>query len=356
MKNEIVNTPNNIVKGKIEIDAQINKIYYRILNNIQRDNRDLIIKIKKGQELTEEQRIILEKLENMDILKCKLKNEEIYEILQRRNDRTKDEIDKRFNALQSAIFKFSTGEKSSTMSQLIGTVTENEDGYIINLDAKLYIYLFYNLDVGFTPVNLATLFSLQGQYAQSLYVLLRSWTGTKNEIEFTVEELREHFKIGEKYKAYRNFKQRVILQAIDEINNTGSMTIDKDKLVEKKIGRSVNSIIFKVIDHETRFSKGNKDNILETEKVKVEAIEWIPGIMVENINLANVLDALYGDIKHGLAKDVLFRAYLKTLEKDKNGDKLLTRRNRSFFTLIADEELQKYQTEVIGEIVEEAYY
>ena len=43
MKKELLNTPNNIIKGKIEIDSQINKLYYRILYNIQKENRKYII-------------------------------------------------------------------------------------------------------------------------------------------------------------------------------------------------------------------------------------------------------------------------------------------------------------------------
>jgi plasmid replication initiation protein len=349
----LVNTPNNIAKGRIEIDAQINKIYYNILNNIQRDNKELIIKTKKGEPLTQEQEVILNNLDTMGNLRCRISREELANILQRKNDRTKEEIDKRFNALQTAIFKFTTGEKSSTMVQLIGAVEEDDYGYTVNLDAKLYKYLFYNVNVGYTPINLATLFSLTGQYAQALYVLLRSWTGTKKkEIEFTIDELREYFKIGDKYKAYKNFKARVIIQAIEEINKTGSMIIEDFKEVKK--GRSINSIIFIVNDLEPRQIQGDKKalGILDSETLQMQErnqdpIEWVNGIMVADERTYNTLDAMYGEIKHGLGKNILKEAYLKFIRKDKNCNTVINAKGISFYILLAEELFREHEKNLL---------
>jgi len=346
----LVNTPNNIAKGRIEIDAQINKIYYNILNNIQRDNKELIIKTKKGEPLTQEQEEILNKLDTMGNLSCRISREELANILQRKNDRTKEEIDKRFNALQTAIFKFTTGEKSSTMVQLIGAVDEDDAGYTVKLDAKLYKYLFYNVNVGYTPINLATLFRLTGQYAQALYVLLRSWTGTKKkEIEFTIEELREYFKIGDKYKAYKNFKARVIIQAIEEINRTGSMIIEDFKEVKK--GRSINSIIFIVNDLEPRQVQGDKKVLELIDKQTLlqpqEPIEWVNGIMVADKRTYNTLEAMYGDIKHGLGKNILKEAYLKFIRKDKNCNTIINSKGISFYILLAEELFREHEKRLL---------
>ncbi|MPQ44542.1 replication initiation protein, partial [Clostridium tarantellae] len=270
----LVNTPNNIARGKIEIDVQINRLYYNILKNIQRDNRELIIKIKKTDILTPEQEDILKKIDTMSTLSCTLSKDEIDNIFKNNNYRTDQEIKERFNALQTAIFKFTTGETNS-MVQLIGRVDYDNNSYTVQLDAKLYKYLFYNLEVGYTPVNLATLFNLQGQYAQNLYILLRGWTGTRREIEFTVEQLRENFKVGSKYKAYKDFKKRCILQAIGEINKTGSMIIDAD-IKERKKGRSVYAVTFEVTDLEPRFVQ-----TIETKTVKDEQIFWFDNIEVD---------------------------------------------------------------------------
>lgn len=350
----LVNTPNNIAKGRIEIDAQINKMYYQILNNIQRDNKELIIKAKKGEPLTQEQEEALKKLDTMQVLSCRISMEEIAGIILRKNDRTKEEIDKRFNSLQSAIFKFTTGE-SNRMVQLIGAVDETADGYTVNLDAKLYKYLFYNLDVGYTPVNLATLFNLRSQYSQCLYVLLRSWTATKREIEFTIEELREHFKVGTKYQAYKSFKQWTISKAVEEINRSGSMTIEEVK--ERKKGRSVVAVTFIVKDHEERTMPiGNKTRELPAPATKPapqapavkEPIEWTNGIMVSDERIYNTLEAMYGDVKHGIAKEILKNAYIRFIQSDKNGKNILDKTGLPYYMKIADRLLKEHEEQTLG--------
>lgn len=335
-KKEVVNTPNNIAKGRIEIDSQINKLYYRILYNIQRDNRHLIIKTKKGQKLTDDQRKVLEELNCLNYIQCKISIDEIKEIIKRKNDRTQEEIKNRFLALQGASFEFCTGEKQSRLTQLIGAVDICEDGYVVNLDAKLYKYLFYSVGIGFTPINLAVLFNLKSQFSQSLYILLRSWSGTKSEIEFTVEELRKQFNVGSKYPAYRNFKQKTINKAIEEINSTGSMQVKL--LEENKKGRSVYSIVFKVIDFESR-SISKEERVEEIEDKK---LFWIEDVEVGSEGILNALDSEFKELKpySPIVISLLQKAYRKTIAKDRNGENKLTYRNLEFFMVIANGELE----------------
>lgn len=314
MKKEVLNTPNNIIKGKIEIDSQINKLYYRILYNIQKENRQYIIKAKKGEELTKEQANILEELDRIGYLKCTVSYDDIKFIMRNRNDQIKEEVLKRFTALQTAIFRFSTGETNNeeTQTQLIGQVSVSDNCYTVSLSAKLYRYLFYSVGVGFTPVNLAVLFNLKSQYSQALYVTLRSWSGVKREIEYSVEELREIFNVGSKYNAYKNFKQKTINVAIDEINNTSAMKIVNFKEIKK--GRSVDKVIFVVEDLEPRFVLDeNKDDSTEDESVI-----WLDYIKVEDEALKERLELKYNDMnfERPIVKALFHKAYDKTLNKD----------------------------------------
>lgn len=336
MKREVdlVKTPNNIVKGTIDIDSQINKLYYQIMKNIQKQNRDLIIKATKKGILTEKQELIKQKLDDLETLKCKITTEEITNIIRRRNEQTTEAIMDKFIGLQTAVFRFTTGEQSSRQTQLIGAVDTVEGGYIVNVDAKLYRYLFYNLEVGHTPVNLCTLFNLKSQYSQKLYMLLRSWTAVKTEIKFTVAELRDLLNLGTKYPAYRNFNQRVIEGAVKEINSSGSMEIKEVK--EEKKGRSVVALTFVVKDLEPRFVLTEKTDL----EVKDKPTEWLEGITVANQKIANALQAKYGDITEGIGKYILQNAFYKTLSTDKNGEQLITRLNLKLFMTIADGELE----------------
>lgn len=336
MENELrlTHTPNNIVRGIIEIDAITNKLYYRIMNNIQRDNSELIIKTTKAKGLTEEQEEIKNKLDSIETLKCRISTEEINDIIKRRNEQSVEAVMERFMGLQTTVFRFTTGEHSSRQTQLIGAVDACGGGYVVNLDAKLYKYLFYNLEVGHTPVNLCTLFGLKSQYSQKLYMLLRSWTAYKTEIKFTIAELREMLNVGTKYPAYKNFNQRVIEGAVKEINASGSMEIKEIR--EEKQGRSVVAVTFVVKDNEPRVMP---QAMIEEPKDE-EPIEWIEGVVVENTKIANALSAKYGELTIGLGKYILQNAFLKTIATDNNGEQFITRRSLKYFMTIADGEFE----------------
>lgn len=327
-KKEILNTPNNIIKGRIEINAQINKLYYRILYNIQKQNREYIISAKKGDVLSEEQKQILDKLDNIGQLKCTVSLDEIKAIIKRKNEQSEDEILKRFTALQTAVFRFTTGEHNEelTQTQLIGEINLIDNKYRISLSSKLYKYLFYSVGVGFTPVNLAVLFTLKSQFSQMLYVSLRSWSGVKNEITYTVDELRDIFKVDNKYKAYCNFKQKTITVAVNEINSTGAMEI-LDIKENKKGTRSVQEITFVVKDNEPRF--------ISFDKKEEEPVIWLDYIQLENEELKKRLELKYSDmdLDSPIVRSMFHRAYDKTLNKDNLFTMIQDKKGKTNFAL-----------------------
>lgn len=332
MTKEIVKTPNNIVKGTIEIDAQINKLYYRILKNIQQQNRDLIVEHKKGEKPTEEQQAKLEKLQATPYLKCKISKAQIFEIVKRKNEQTSDEILKKFHALQTAIFRFSTGE-SNVQTQLIGTVEENDDSYTVYVDTSLYKYLLYYVEVGYTPINLAVLFNLRSPHAQNLYLALRKWSGTKKEITFTIEEIREILNCQNKYKAYKSLKQSAITPAMDGINKTGSMEILEMK-EDKKGTRAVQAVTFVVRDLEERVVR--KKEIPAPKKL--EPVLWLDTVKVADKKLIVAIEALIGDVCYDspIVRGIIEKAYATTIAKDKNGEEMITALNMGLFTTIVN--------------------
>ena len=63
---------------------------------------------------------------------------------------------------------------------------EKESGnYQVVVPAKLYKYLF-DLGLGHTQNALQVIYKLKGIYAQRFYIILRSWSGIKRDIEFSV--------------------------------------------------------------------------------------------------------------------------------------------------------------------------
>lgn len=139
-----------------------------------------------------------------------------------------------------------------------------DNTFTIELSTILYDLLLEYMDVGYTPLNLNVLLGLNNFYAQRIYELLRLWSGQKQNINYTVDYLRECFDLGDKYPRYNNFKERVIDPAIKALNSTERFEITCE---EVKVGRKVDSINFNVVDLDKRkyFKKNEDEEVLELE-------------------------------------------------------------------------------------------
>jgi len=142
---------------------------------------------------------------------------------------------------------------------------------IFNIEAseKIHNLLKEYLKMGYTPVNVQIWLSLNNSYAQRFYDLLRLWSGTKDTINYKLDEMKELLMLEDKYSKYNDFKRRVILPAIKELNETGYFEID---IKENKVGRKVDSIDFYIKDLDKRkyFTKD-------------EIIKEIPGMVLEEV-------------------------------------------------------------------------
>ena len=106
---------------------------------------------------------------------------------------------------------------------------------------------------GFTPTNVTKYISLGATNAQRFYELLRMWTGTKNVIEYTIEEIKEYLLLQNKYKVFKDFRKWVIEAAIKELKEKELLDIYKVEYI--KTGRKITSIKFYVKDLEPRTYK-----------------------------------------------------------------------------------------------------
>ena len=146
---------------------------------------------------------------------------------------------------------------------------------IFNIEAseKIHNLLKEYLKMGYTPVNVQIWLSLNNSYAQRFYDLLRLWSGTKDTINYKLDEIKELLMLEDKYSKYNDFKRRVILPAIKELNETGYFEID---IKENKVGRKVDSIDFYIKDLDKRkyFTKD-------------EIIKEIPGMVLEEVAITH---------------------------------------------------------------------
>lgn len=106
--------------------------------------------------------------------------------------------------------------------------------------------------------------SLRATNAQRLYELLRIWTGTKEIIEYSLEEIKEYLLLQDKYKVFSDFRKWVIEPAIKELKEKELLDIYNVEYI--KTGRKVTSIKFYVKDLEPREYKFKKKEAKEIKK------------------------------------------------------------------------------------------
>lgn len=141
----------------------------------------------------------------------------------------------------------------------------------IECSERVYMLLKNYLDTGYTPVNLSIWLSLGNNNSQRFYDLLRLWSGTKSIVNYKIDELKELLMIEDKYDKYNDFKRRVILPAIKELNETGYFEID---IKENKVGRKVDSIDFIVKDLDKRKYFTKDDDISEIPSLEIEEVAF----------------------------------------------------------------------------------
>ncbi|MEG0180790.1 MAG: RepB family plasmid replication initiator protein [Peptostreptococcaceae bacterium] len=186
----------------------------------------------------------------------------------------------------------------------------------------------YKKDGFYTPINLLVWFQFKLNSTQRIYELLRLWSNSKKIINYTVQDLREHMMLENKYSQYRDFKKRIITPAIKELNETGEFNIE---IKENRVGKQVVSIDFIVMDLDKRvyfdkLSETKTEYISENNKVNIEQCEdksesktfYIPN---KKLFTAKTLSDFTNDFKDYDFKDSTYKKLLQdsiliTLEKD----------------------------------------
>ena len=218
--------------------------------------------------------------ESNGVLSCEISHDEFKQIIKHAKDKTIKNISKSLSSLRkkSIFFMEEKENKKGTIWGEYGFLngfTYDDERKIFKIEASEKIYDLLNnyLQTGYTPANLVALFSMKNYYSQRLYDLLRLWSGTKSVINYSLEDLKMYLQLDESYPEYGNFKRRVILPAIKELNETGYFEID---FKENKVGRKVDSIDFYVKDLDKRKYFTNEDVVAE-----------IPNLVIKEVAVTN---------------------------------------------------------------------
>lgn len=98
----------------------------------------------------------------------------------------------------------------------------------------------------FTSIKLEHITKLKSFYAIRIYKLLNKWKRV-GRCEYSVEDLKKILDLGDSYKEFKSFNQKILTPSISSINKYTDLTV---RILFIKTGRKVTSI---------RFTLGDKD-------------------------------------------------------------------------------------------------
>lgn len=286
---ELLMQSKQLVHTSYEVTAIQNRIFYYCLLTAQKE--------KNGE------------------LSCTVKLEDIKKLIPNKNQRTLANIKKTIQILKQTSLEFEKKENGDTIecdyNLIAGSeYNKNKEIFKIKLADRLYRHLIdYTV---YAPLNLDILTKFKSFYAQRLYELLRLWSRSDRLItkNFKIEQLRFVLGVDNKYPEYKNFKQRVLNQAIKEINQVGKMEVS---IEEVKNGRKVDEIKFNIYDFEKKvYFKNSIEN---------------PAVKVENIKEKEVIECEKNGNNEGLESKVKEEC-INTLSKQKETLKI---ENKEFY-------------------------
>lgn len=255
-----------LVHTSYEVTAIQNRIFYYCLLTAQKE--------KNGE------------------LSCEVKLDDIKKLIPNKNQRTLSNIKKTIQILKQTSLEFEKNEDGDIIECDYNLISGseynvNKEIFKIKLAERLYKHLIdYTV---YAPLSLDILTKFKSFYSQRLYELLRLWSRTDKLIikSFKVDQLRFILGVVDKYPEYKNFKQRVLNQAIKEINQFGNMKVEIEEI---KVGRKVEEIKFEILDHERKvyFRERIKKECINTIKTEEKEIEeTLIEIDSNNINIIN---------------------------------------------------------------------
>ncbi|XTR39274.1 replication initiation protein (plasmid) [Paraclostridium tenue] len=318
---------NLLVKTKYELTLAENRLYNLILYKFQ----------KEGQ-----------------VLKCTLSQKEIKEVVKFNDKTTIKGIGELLDNL--SIKKIWIEEKKSNglskwhKYNLLNGCTYDEEFKTFEIEATGFIYELIKKKFsngGYTPNNLNIFLTLGNYYAQRLYELLRLWSNSKTTINYSVDELKSLLMVEEKYPLYGDFKRRVIVPAIKNLNESKAFEVD---FKEIKVGRKVESIDFIVKDLDKRkyFEKDiltrEEDTSLNISKDIVKNEFYIPDetLFAKGTKRSFKLD--FADIN--FADEYMLKAFNKAvmITLDRENAEIIKSNSYDFFKSTLENKINEYKT------------
>lgn len=249
MSNEVLFKPNQLIRSVLDVNSNDYKIFNLALQKTQ-------LKLYKEKDVDNK------------LIPVILYLDEIKGIYKNNTENRLTDVLKTLEKLCKVPIKWKNKDRIiiSTLFSSVEIDSKNIN-IIAYIDIKVVKVLYQYQEKGYTPINLGLTKKANGFYSVRLYELLRSWCNKKKNIEISLAELKSTLAISniKSYNNFANFRIKVIDKAIEEIKEKMNMEITYEVTKEY---RKVNTIIFKVLDHEPRTYDFRKSKNLKDKKAE----------------------------------------------------------------------------------------
>jgi len=148
---------------------------------------------------------------------------------------------------------------------------QDENGFIYLMFSDPLAYLIGKTGEAYTKYDYLKTNDLDGFHAKRLYELVNKWKGAKPtngnkhpQIVMALDEWKEFFGCADKYPKTAEFKRRVVLPSIEQINKQGDFTLTLD---QEKVGRIITHFIITIKDNQKAKKKEFKVPFRDTDTV-----------------------------------------------------------------------------------------
>lgn len=292
-RREIIKS-NNLIESSYKLTVAEHRLLYLAATKLNTRILERNLTIEEVKNLIESARFELIEISVTDYMKeFDVKSRELYKVLE-------DVAKKLFE--RKIIYQ--TNEGSVVEKRWVITCVYDKNKSCIKLqfhpDLIEDLLLLKNK---FTILQFEFAKQLKSQYSYRLYELFRQYSNFKMR-KFGIEELRFLLGIGDdEYKLYSNFKNRVIMPAVKEVNEYTDIEIDFEEIKDKK---KVSALKFYIKPQIPKIAYVNK---------QLSFIEEEMALDVEKETIYAKLQELLGfEITSGQAETIFYKAFDKIKE------------------------------------------
>lgn len=247
---KLIRKSNDLVEGRYRFDIWETRVFTKMLTLIKKDDEDF-----------KEYRIFLK-----DVVKdFDLSHKNSYKMLK---DGAKGLTKKEIRIIRDT----PEGLKEFQTHIAVGVDSFVKDGNYVDISfhPKMKPFLL-QLQTQYLMYDIRNVLGIQSSFSVRIYELLKQYERIGKR-RFSVQELKEILDISDKYPLYANFKQRVILKAQEDLQESTDIRFTFDEI---KYGKQITELVFYIFKNNKVVDSRNEEEVDELPQLDINILNLI---------------------------------------------------------------------------------